>query len=116
MHKGVDFGVPVGTSVVATGAGIVAKAGWENPNNHGQGYGLEIVIDHGNGNISRVGHLERTSVKVGQKVERGQEIGKSGNSGKSTAPHVHYEESHDNKAHRPTFNPAGYRGTEDKDA
>lgn len=109
FHKGVDIKVKVGTNVQATGGGKVIKAGWENPKNHKQGYGQRVTIDHGNGNTSIYGHLKGTSVKVGDKVSKGQVIGQSGNTGRSTGPHVHYEERYKNKPHRPTFNPKGYK-------
>jgi murein DD-endopeptidase MepM/ murein hydrolase activator NlpD len=107
-HRGVDIAAPVGTSVKATGSGTILKVGWENPKNHKQGYGQRIIIDHGKGNISIVGHLSEIAVKKGDKVSRGQEIGKSGDTGKSTGPHVHYEERHNGKPHAPTGDPASF--------
>jgi len=108
MHDGVDVKVPVGTKVVAMGAGKVFKAGWENPKDHGQGYGLRVWVNHGQGNTSVYAHLSEKTVKVGDTVSRGQEIGKSGNTGKSTGPHLHYGEYHKGKAHEPSGNPAAY--------
>jgi murein DD-endopeptidase MepM/ murein hydrolase activator NlpD len=87
----------------------VVKAGWQNPKDHSKGYGLRVTIDHGNGNKSTVGHLNSVSVKTGDVVRDGQEIGKSGNTGKSTGPHVHYQEEHNGKSHPPTFRPAEYK-------
>jgi murein DD-endopeptidase MepM/ murein hydrolase activator NlpD len=64
---------------------------------------------YASGNTGTYGHLSKISVKVGQTVNRGQFLGKSGNTGKSTAPHVHYGEQHKGNPHRPTFNPGGYK-------
>jgi murein DD-endopeptidase MepM/ murein hydrolase activator NlpD len=108
MHHGVDFSVPRGTPVKATGPGIVVKAGWQNAKNHSQGFGQRVTIDHGKGNTSTVGHLDRVDVRVGDKVQTGQRIGLSGNTGKSTGPHVHYEERHKGESHPPTFDPVHY--------
>ena len=86
MHAGVDFSVPVGTPVYATGAGVVQFAGVSS------GYGRNVVIRHGKAQrLTRYAHLSEIEVKVGQRVERGDVIAKSGNSGLSTAPHLHYE-------------------------
>src|SRR5712692_5535334 len=101
MHKGVDFGVPVGTSVRATRDGTVLRAGWENPDNHAQGFGIRVTIDHGNGNTSTYAHLESTPLKAGDKIVQGQDIGKSGSTGSSTGPHLHYEERRNGEPHAP---------------
>src|SRR5712664_2346669 len=102
-HKGVDIAVRANTPVRATGPGTVIRSGWENPKNHKQGYGQRITIDHGRGNTSTVGHLNSVGVKVGDKVTRGEVIGRSGSTGKSTGPHVHYEERYKGNAHVPTY-------------
>ena len=108
-HHGIDIAAQIGTPVNATGAGTVTRAGWEDAKNHGKGYGQRVTINHGNGNISTYGHLSSISVKSGTKVKAGQVIGKSGNTGKSTGPHLHYEERHNGKPHNPTFRPDKYR-------
>jgi murein DD-endopeptidase MepM/ murein hydrolase activator NlpD len=108
-HGGIDIRAKVGTPVHATGAGRVIAAGWQNPEKHNEGFGQRVIIDHGNGNISIVGHLSEISVKQGAKDGRGQVVGKSGNTGKSTGPHVHYEERHNGKPHAPTFDPSSFR-------
>jgi murein DD-endopeptidase MepM/ murein hydrolase activator NlpD len=105
FHHGVDIPVKVGTAVHATGAGKVIRAGWENDKNHNQGFGRRITIDHGNGRTSVVAHLSEVRVKVGDKVTKGQQIGKSGNTGASTGPHVHYQERVKGKSREPTFDP-----------
>lgn len=87
MHKGVDFGVPIGTPVMAAGAGIVKQEGRLG------GYGNFILIDHQNGYSTAYGHLSRFApgIRVGSRVRQGQMIAASGNSGMSTGPHLHYE-------------------------
>jgi len=108
MHKGVDFGVPVGTSVRATRDGTVLRAGWENPDNHAQGFGIRVTIDHGNGNTSTYAHLESTPLKAGDKIVQGQDIGKSGSTGSSTGPHLHYEERRNGEPHAPDLAPENF--------
>ena len=85
MHSGIDFRAPTGTSVRATGGGIVKEAGRKG------GYGNVVEIVHRNGYTTRYAHLSRISVKPGQRVERGQKIGRVGSTGRSTGPHLHYE-------------------------
>ncbi|MFL5729493.1 MAG: M23 family metallopeptidase [Cytophagaceae bacterium] len=96
MHTGVDFSTPRGTPVYATGDGVIITVA-KNPG----GYGNEIEIDHGFGYVTKYAHLDRFNVKSGQKVKRGELIGYSGNSGASTAPHLHYEVIHDGKKVNP---------------
>jgi len=86
FHTGLDIAVPLYTDVRATGGGVVKEAGWNNG-----GYGNLVVIDHGNGIETYYGHNSQVLVKVGDKVTRGQIIAKSGSTGNSTGPHVHYE-------------------------
>ncbi|QNS02953.1 transglycosylase family protein [Streptomyces xanthii] len=84
-HTGVDFAVPTGTSVKAVAAGQVVSAGW------GGSYGYEVVIKHADGRYSQYGHLSALSVKSGQRVVAGQRIARSGSTGNSTGPHLHFE-------------------------
>lgn len=84
-HKGVDWAVPTGTTVVASNGGTVAFAGWAS------GYGYAVYINHSDGRQTRYGHLSKVLVKSGQTVEQGQVIAKSGNTGRSTGPHLHFE-------------------------
>ena len=84
-HKGIDWATPVGTAVMASSAGTVAKAGW------GSGYGYVVYINHGDGRQTRYGHLSKVLVSAGQKVSQGQKIALSGNTGISSGPHVHFE-------------------------
>nr|WP_279590157.1 M23 family metallopeptidase [Rhizomicrobium palustre] len=87
MHKGVDFGVPIGTPVMAAGAGTIAFMGWSN------GYGRFVQVNHGNGYATAYGHLSRfaAGLHVGSRVGQAQVIAFSGNTGMSTGPHLHYE-------------------------
>lgn len=98
MHNGIDILNDVGTPVKATGKGKVVFVG-----NKG-GYGLAIEIDHGFGYRTVYGHLSKASVKEGKIVKRGEVIGKSGNSGLSTGPHLHYEVIHNGE----NLNPAEF--------
>ncbi len=84
-HKGVDWATPVGTAVMASSGGTVAKAGW------GSGYGYVVYINHADGRQTRYGHLSKVLVKPGEYVKQGQKIALSGNTGRSTGPHVHFE-------------------------
>jgi murein DD-endopeptidase MepM/ murein hydrolase activator NlpD len=84
-HQGVDYGVPTGTTVVASSGGTVAKAGW------GSGYGYVVYINHVDGTQTRYAHLSKIYVSVGQQVSQGQKIASSGNTGVSTGPHLHFE-------------------------
>ncbi len=87
FHEGIDFSAPVGTEVYATGNGTVTLAGRDNKG----GYGNQVWIDHGFSYKTVYAHLSRIFVRPGQKILRGQIIGYVGNTGKSTAPHLHYE-------------------------
>lgn len=86
-HNGIDITTPRGTPVYATGGGTIIFAGG-NPRT---GFGRLVIIDHGFGLKTYYAHLTNTKVKVGQKVKRGDTIAYSGNTGVSTAPHLHYE-------------------------
>ena len=86
MHKGMDFTAPRGTPIYATGDGKVTRA-----DNRSSGYGKHIRIDHGYGYLSLYAHLSKYNVSRGQKVKRGDLIGFVGNTGRSEAPHLHYE-------------------------
>lgn len=85
FHKGMDFACDIGTPVYATADGVVRNARYE------RGYGYIVTIDHGYGYETRYAHLKSMNVKRGQHVVRGETIALSGNSGRSTGPHVHYE-------------------------
>jgi murein DD-endopeptidase MepM/ murein hydrolase activator NlpD len=108
QHKGVDFRVPIGTSVRVTDAGTVVKAGWQSVSDRRKGFGIRVIVDHGGGNISIYGHLNSLTVKVGDVVGKSDVIGTSGETGNSVGPHLHYEERFEGTAHPPTFHPATY--------
>ncbi|MEU0109562.1 M23 family metallopeptidase [Streptomyces sp. NPDC006251] len=89
-HSGQDFAVPSGTQVVAAHGGTVVKAGG-NGAGDGPAYGNAVVIKHGNGTYSQYAHLSKVKVRIGQIVKTGQEIARSGNTGNSSGPHLHFE-------------------------
>ena len=84
-HNGTDFAVPVGTTILAAGDGVVVKSQYHSL------AGNYIVIKHGREYMTRYLHLSKRQVKVGDKVKMGQRIAKSGNTGRSTGPHLHFE-------------------------
>ncbi|MEV7427374.1 MULTISPECIES: transglycosylase family protein [unclassified Streptomyces] len=84
-HTGVDFPVPTGTSVKAVGPGTVVSAGWAGA------YGYQVVIRHADGKYSQYAHLSALNVREGQTVGGGQRIARSGTTGNSTGPHLHFE-------------------------
>ena len=85
-HSGVDFAMKPGIPIYATGDGVVESVKFEL-----FGYGNQVVIDHGFGYKTRYAHLKSVGVGEGMKVKRGECIGLSGNSGRSSGPHLHYE-------------------------
>ncbi|MBF8983373.1 peptidoglycan DD-metalloendopeptidase family protein [Lutibacter sp. B2] len=85
MHTGIDVGVPYGKTIVAAGDGKVIMANWYG------GYGKAVMVDHGGGIVTLYAHNSTLLVKVGQNVKRGQAITKSGSTGNSTGPHLHFE-------------------------
>ncbi|MEK9156079.1 MAG: LysM peptidoglycan-binding domain-containing M23 family metallopeptidase [Patescibacteria group bacterium] len=87
-HTGIDYRANIGTPIVASTAGRVSLAdggGWNG------GYGKQIVIDHGGGVLTRYAHLNGIAVSAGEYASQGQLIGYSGNTGRSTGPHLHFE-------------------------
>ena len=97
FHSGMDFSAPIGTDIYATGDGKISKITRERT-----GYGNRIEIDHGFGYKTLYAHLDGFNVRKGQKVKRGDVIGFVGNSGTSTAPHLHYEVHVKNKKVNPS--------------
>jgi murein DD-endopeptidase MepM/ murein hydrolase activator NlpD len=85
FHTGIDISVPSGTAVKATANGIVSFAGWT------ENSGIVVVIEHGHGFNTAYAHNTKALVRVGQRVARGEVIARSGSTGISTGPHVHYE-------------------------
>ena len=100
MHKGIDLTAPTGTKVYATGGGKVISAGYA-----AGGYGIKVIIDHGYGYKTLYAHV---NVKVGKRVARGDVIGEVGSTGRSTAPHLHYEVRKNDQ----TENPVNYYYTD----
>jgi len=96
FHDGHDFSSRIGSDVFSTANGRVRTSKYWGS------FGNYIEIDHGNGYVSIYGHLSSRDVKIGDKVMRGQKIGKVGNTGRSTAPHLHYEIKYRNKAVDPS--------------
>ncbi|MBI4281632.1 M23 family metallopeptidase [Candidatus Uhrbacteria bacterium] len=84
-HSGIDMAGTYGTPVYAAEDGTVVQAGW------GTGYGLYVLIDHGNGLMTRYAHSSKLLVTRGEQVQRGQRIALLGSTGRSTGPHVHFE-------------------------
>ncbi len=96
-HDGVDYGAPRGTPVTATADGRIAHAGPRGT------YGNLVQIDHGDGLSTRYAHLSKVLVQPGDEVKRGQVVGHVGSTGKSTAPHLHYEVWADDRPLDPAF-------------
>jgi murein DD-endopeptidase MepM/ murein hydrolase activator NlpD len=96
MHEGMDFTAATGTPIYATGDGVVKSA-----DNSLSGYGNHIEITHGFGYLTLYGHLSKYNVRPGQKVKRGDVIGFVGSTGRSEAPHLHYEVHKDGQVVNP---------------
>jgi murein DD-endopeptidase MepM/ murein hydrolase activator NlpD len=103
-HLGIDIAASEGKEVIATAKGIVKFSGWEDR------FGKLIIIDHENGYETYFGHNSGLKVSEGQKVKRGQVIALSGNTGMSSAPHLHYEI----KKEGISVNPENYLGKKDE--
>lgn len=84
-HKGVDWSCSTGTTVRASRAGVVTHAGWSS------GYGYCVYISHGDGVVTKYAHLSKITVSAGEYVSQGDKIALSGNTGRSTGPHLHFE-------------------------
>jgi murein DD-endopeptidase MepM/ murein hydrolase activator NlpD len=85
LHQGLDFQGPIGAPITSSADGIVEKAGWDPQ------YGNEIIINHGDGYMTRYAHASELLVNTGDRVSRSQVIAKIGQSGRSTGPHLHFE-------------------------
>lgn len=96
MHEGMDFTAPPGTPIYATGDGKVVK-----PQQSMNGYGKNVLIDHGYGYETLYAHMNKVIVNPNQNVKRGEIIGYVGNTGVSTGPHLHYEVRKDSKPVNP---------------
>jgi murein DD-endopeptidase MepM/ murein hydrolase activator NlpD len=89
LHEGIDFACQIGTPIYSPGEGVVESSGYI-----GNGYGININIDHQNGYKTKFAHMSQALVTEGARVKRGQLLGYSGNTGLSTGPHLHYEIMH----------------------
>lgn len=98
FHPGIDFSAPTGTEIYSTGDGVVKLTKKSR-----RGYGNVIVIDHGYGYETLYAHCNEFVVRKGQKIKRGQQIATVGNTGKSTAPHLHYEIHKDRRTVNPIY-------------
>jgi murein DD-endopeptidase len=85
-HKGMDFKVPIGTPILATRAGVITRSNWNTAANGGC-----VELKFNDGTLAKYLHLSGVSVRPGQRVAAGEAIGKSGNTGRTTAPHLHYQ-------------------------
>ena len=103
-HNGIDLNAPTGTRIVAAAAGVVRTAAWSG------GFGLLVVIDHGNGYSTWYAHNSRNRVVEGQTVTAGQHIADVGTTGQSTGPHLHFEIRHNNVPQNPLGFFEGVRG------
>jgi murein DD-endopeptidase MepM/ murein hydrolase activator NlpD len=103
-HPGIDIAASLGKEVKSTASGEVKFAGWDDY------YGKLIIIDHKNGYQTYYGHNSELRVSKNEKVKSGQVIALSGNSGRSSAPHLHYEI----KKNRVSVDPGKYIGTKDE--
>lgn len=95
-HAGLDLAADAGTPVRSAGAGVVVRAEQTG------GYGRLVVVDHGDGLETRYAHMQQISVKVGDRVGAGREVGRVGSTGRSTGPHLHFEVRRNGKAIDPT--------------
>jgi murein DD-endopeptidase MepM/ murein hydrolase activator NlpD len=85
-HPGIDIAAALGTPIGAADGGTVTFAGWDST-----GYGYRVVMNHGNGYNTTYNHLSVISVRVGQSLGKGQQVGLMGSTGNSTGPHLHFE-------------------------
>jgi murein DD-endopeptidase MepM/ murein hydrolase activator NlpD len=86
LHGGVDLSADYGAAIRAAGAGTVIQAGWGSG-----GYGISVLVDHGDGVLTQYGHADATRVSAGEKVTAGETIAVVGSTGNSTGPHLHFE-------------------------
>ena len=108
MHKGIDWATPVGTAVRASCGGTVVSAGWSS------GYGYCITLRHPDGRQTRYAHLSKILVSAGQHVDQNERIALSGNTGRSTGPHLHFEIR--NTASERAINPLSFYSIRDRKA
>ena len=102
FHRGIDIVAPANTEIHAPAEGVIVKAGRHS------NYGKSVDISHGYGLVTRYAHMNKTLVKAGDRVQRGDLIGLVGSTGRSTGPHLHYEVFRDGRR----INPWNYLGHE----
>jgi murein DD-endopeptidase MepM/ murein hydrolase activator NlpD len=85
MHRGVDFAAKTGTPIYSVAVGVISFVGRKG------GYGNAVEVDHGNGLVSRYGHLSKFKIEIGALVKKGDLIALAGSTGRSTGPHLHLE-------------------------
>ncbi len=85
FHKGLDISARTGTRIIATAEGTVKQTGYDGA------YGISVEIDHGRGIVTKYAHMQRSAVKLGQWLRRGEVVGYIGMTGRTTGPHLHYE-------------------------
>jgi hypothetical protein len=107
-YEGHDWGMITGTLVLAAAKGNVTQAGWQNPNDHSQGYGLRVRIDHQNEYETLYGHLSNLIINQGDQVAEGDSIAYSGSTGHSTGAHLHLSVYHNGNL----TDPFGWRSTQ----
>lgn len=91
QHQGVDIATPKGTAIGSNVKGKVIYAGFGKSGSGYGGYGNVVAVKDANGNVHMYAHLDSVNVKVGQSIDSGSLLGRSGSTGKSTGPHLHYE-------------------------
>ena len=101
QHDGIDLAARQGTPVYATGDGIVRVLG-QNPEGY-SGYGLVVIIDHGFGYRTLYAHMQKATVRLGQRLKRGEQIGTVGSSGLASGSHLHYEVMHGDRKVDPVY-------------
>ena len=95
-HQGIDFQAPIGTIILSSAAGVVEKVGWDKD------YGKVVILNHGDGYMTRYAHTSEALVTEGMRVDRLIPIAKVGNSGRTTGPHLHFEIMKDGKPINPS--------------
>lgn len=95
FHRGIDVVAPAGTPIAASADGVVTAAGRDG------GYGKKVDLSHGYGYLTRYAHMSEILVRPGQRVKRGETIGRVGSTGRSTSPHLHYEVFRDGRRVNP---------------
>lgn len=107
FHTGIDYACPEETDILASESGIVMQCGWDFT-----GYGNLVIIEHSDGKATLYAHLNSWKCFVGAKVKKGEVIGKSGNTGASTGPHLHFEMRNNWKDYKSHIDPMPWMETD----